>query len=194
MLNEKLKNFTLVLASQSPRRKSLLIEAGIPYKLAIPLEIEEDYSPGLDKFQIPLYLAEKKSIAYGEIPDNEIYITADTIVWLKNRVINKPTDEQDAFNILTALSGNMHEVITGVCLRKKSMTKTFYSHSEVYFSNLSPEEITHYIKTFKPFDKAGAYGIQEWIGFIGIEKINGSYFNVMGLPVQKLYRELEDFI
>jgi septum formation protein len=194
MLAEKLRNYTLVLASQSPRRMKLLEEAGIPFRLAIPGEIEENYPDGLGKFQIPLYLAQKKSIAYGDISDKEILITADTIVWLKNRVINKPADAQDAFEMLTSLSGNMHEVVTGVCLRKNFETRTFYSHSEVYFSKLSSEEITHYIDTFKPYDKAGGYGIQEWIGYIGIEKINGSYFNVMGLPVQKLYRELELFI
>ncbi len=194
MLIEKLKNHTLVLASQSPRRMKLLEEAGIPFRLAIPLDIEEKYPDGLDKFQIPVYLAELKSKAYGEIAENEIWITADTIVWQKNRVINKPRDAEDAFEILTSLSGSMHEVITGVCLRKRSGIRTFYSHSEVYFSKLSAEEILHYIETCKPYDKAGGYGIQEWIGYIGIEKINGSYFNVMGLPVQKLYRELEEFI
>jgi septum formation protein len=194
MLLEKLRNYTLVLASQSPRRMKLLEEAGIPFRLAIPDEIEEIYPDGLDKFQIPLYLSEKKSIAFGDISDNEILITADTIVWLKNHVINKPTNAQDAFDMITSLSGNMHEVVTGVCLRKNFVTRTFYAHSEVYFSKLSSEEIIHYIDTYKPYDKAGGYGIQEWIGYIGIEKINGSYFNVMGLPVQKLYRELELFI
>jgi len=194
MLNEKLKKYTLVLASRSPRRMKLLQETGIPFRLDIPHDIVERYPDGLDKFQIPIYLAEMKSKAFGEIPDNEILITADTIVWFNNRVISKPVDAQDAYKILTSLSGNMHEVITGVCLRKNSQTRTFYAHSEVYFSKLKPEEIIHYIETCKPYDKAGGYGIQEWIGYIGIEKINGSYFNVMGLPVQKLYRELEVFI
>lgn len=194
MLIEKLTNYSLVLASQSPRRRQLLQEAGIPYKLAHVLDTNEDFPESLDKFQVPVFLAEKKSEAYGEIPDNEIYITADTIVWLKDKVINKPKDEQDAINILTQLSGNMHEVITGVCLRSNRKSKSFFAHSEVYFSPLTDVEILHYVKTFKPFDKAGAYGIQEWIGYIGIEKINGSYFNVMGMPVQKLYRELESFL
>jgi septum formation protein len=194
MLKEKLGKYSLVLASASPRRMSLLQEAGIPFRLITPLDIEETYPEGLDKFQIPLYLAELKSNAYGDIPENEIWITADTIVWQNNQVINKPKNASDAFNILTSLSGSMHEVITGVCLRKKSGKRTFYSHSEVYFSKLSSEEITHYIETCNPYDKAGGYGIQEWIGYIGIEKINGSYFNVMGLPVQKLYRELEGFV
>jgi len=194
MLIEKLKNYSLVLASQSPRRRQLLQDAGIPYKLAPVLDTNEDFPFSLDKFQVPVYLAEKKSKAYGEIPENEIYITADTIVWLKDKVINKPIDEQDAINILTQLSGNMHEVITGVCLRSNLKSKSFFAHSEVYFSHLTELEIIYYIKTFKPYDKAGAYGIQEWIGYIGIEKINGSYFNVMGMPVQKLYRELESFL
>lgn len=194
MLSEKLKNYTLILASQSPRRMRLLEEAGIPFRHAIPLEIEENYPEGLDKFQIPLYLAELKSKAYGEISGSEVLITADTIVWLNNHVIGKPENPEDAFEMLTSLSGKMHEVVTGVCLRKNFETRKFYSHSEVYFSRLSPEEIYHYVDTYKPYDKAGGYGIQEWIGYIGIEKINGSYFNVMGLPVQKLYRELETFI
>jgi septum formation protein len=194
MLTEKLAKYTLVLASGSPRRMKLLQEAGIPFRLAIPPHIEEKYPEGLDKFQIPLFLAEMKSNSYGQIKDSEILVTADTIVWHNERVINKPVDAKDAFNILKTLSGNMHEVITGVCLRKNFVTRTFHSHSEVYFSKLSDEEISHYVETCKPFDKAGGYGIQEWISYIGIEKINGSYFNVMGLPVQKLYRELEVFV
>ncbi|MCB8995171.1 MAG: septum formation protein Maf [Bacteroidales bacterium] len=194
MLKDKLRKHVLVLASRSPRRMKLLQEAGIPFRLAIPLDIEEKFPKGLDKFQIAVYLAELKSEAFGEIPDNEILLTADTIVWFENEVINKPANRENAIEILTALSGKMHEVITGVCLRKNFKTKSFYSHSEVHFAKLSTEEITHYVDTWKPFDKAGGYGIQEWIGYIGIEKINGSYFNVMGLPIQKLYRELEKFI
>jgi septum formation protein len=194
MIREKLRKQTIILASKSPRRMKLMQEAGIPFRLAIPIDIEEKYPEGLDKFQIPVFLAELKSNSYGVIHDDEILITADTIVWLKNRVINKPKDVHDAFEMLTSLSGTMHEVITGVCMRKNFKTKSFYSHSEVYFAKLKPEEIIHYIETYKPYDKAGGYGIQEWIGYIGIEKINGSYFNVMGLPVQKLYRELESFI
>jgi len=171
-----------------------LQETGIPFRLAIPLDVEEKYPEGLDKFQIPVYLAEMKSKAYGDIPDSEILVTADTIVWHNNKVVGKPKDPEDAFRILTALAGNMHEVITGVCVRKNFKTTSFYSHSEVYFTKLSPEEIRFYIENYKPFDKAGGYGIQDWIGYVGIERINGSYFNVMGLPVQKLYRELEVFI
>ncbi len=194
MLKEKLRKYTLVLASRSPRRMKLLQQTGIPFRLAIPLDIEEKYPEGLDKFQIPVFLAEMKSKAYGDIPDSEILVTADTIVWFNNKVIGKPKNEKEAFETLSLLSGTMHEVITGVCIRKNFNTTSFYSHSEVYFTKLSPEEITYYIETCKPFDKAGGYGIQEWIGYVGIEKINGSYFNVMGLPVQKLYRELEVFI
>jgi septum formation protein len=194
MLKEKLRNYTLVLASQSPRRSQLLRDAGIPYRLAPPPHVDEDYPEGLDKFQIPVFLAEMKSDAYGPVPENEILITADTIVWHNGTVINKPLDAADAYRILSALSGSMHEVVTGVCLRTALKKTSFYSHSEVYFSKLSDLEINHYIETYKPYDKAGGYGIQEWIGYIGIEKINGSYFNVMGLPVQKLYRTLEDFI
>ncbi len=194
MLKEKLRNYTLVLASQSPRRSQLLTEAGIPFRLAPPPHTDENYPAGMDKFEIPVYLAEMKSGAYGPVPEGEILITADTIVWHNGEVINKPADAEDAFRILSALSASVHEVITGVCLRSSSRQKSFHAHSEVHFAKLSPEEIKHYIEIYKPYDKAGGYGIQEWIGYIGIEKINGSYFNVMGLPVQKLYRSLEEFI
>jgi septum formation protein len=194
MLKEKLKNYTLVLASQSPRRSQLLTEAGIPFRLAPPPHVDENYPEGLNKFEIPVYLAEMKSRAYGPVPEGEVLITADTIVWHKGEVINKPLDADDAFRILSALSASVHEVVTGVCLRSSTKQRSFFSHSEVHFSKLSSEEIKHYIEIYKPYDKAGGYGIQEWIGYIGIEKINGSYFNVMGLPVQKLYRTLEEFL
>lgn len=194
MLSDKLKAYTLILASRSPRRIQLLKDAGIPFQLAKPHDLEESYPEGMDKFQIPMFLAEMKSLDFGPVQPSEVLITADTIVWLDNRVINKPSDDQEAVKMLTDLSGKMHEVITGVCLRTNSRKHCFNSHTEVYFSELSEEEIQHYISCYKPLDKAGAYGIQEWIGFVGIEKINGSYFNVMGLPVHKLYRELEGFL
>lgn len=172
-----------------------MTEAGIPFETASDLDIDESFPQGLGKFRIPLYLAEKKSDAYlNMLSHNTILITADTIVWMGGEVINKPVDVEDAIRILTRLSGNMHEVITGVTIRTKTRKKTFYSHSKVYFDRLSPEEIGYYVSHFKPMDKAGAYGIQEWIGYIGIEKITGSFFNVMGLPIHKLYRELENFV
>lgn len=194
MLADKLRNHNVILASQSPRRNSLLNELGINFSVAEDHNLDETYPSHLNKFQIPVYLSELKSQSYGELKENDILITADTIVWMVDHVINKPSDFNDAVKILSRLSGNMHEVITGVTLRTFSRLHSFYSHTEVYFANLSDAEINYYLKTFKPYDKAGAYGIQEWIGYVAIEKINGSYFNVMGLPVQKLYRVLKEFI
>ncbi len=184
MLIDEIKAYRIILATQSPRRHYLMKEAG-----------EENYPAGLDKFEIPTFLSELKSKAYNKpLNDKEILITADTIVWLQNKVIGKPQNPKDAFEILKNLSGNMHEVITGVTIRTSKLMHSFYAHTEVFFSKISNEELKFYIETSKPFDKAGAYGIQDWIGFIGIEKIRGSYFNVMGLPIQKLYRELENII
>jgi septum formation protein len=194
MLADKLRNFNVILASQSPRRNSLLNELGINFSVPEDHKLDETYPTHLNKFQIPVYLSELKSKSYGELQKKDLLITADTIVWMGDHVINKPSDFQDAVSILTRLSGNMHEVITGVTIRTNSDFRSFYSHTEVYFANLSEAEIDYYVNTFKPYDKAGAYGIQEWIGYVAIEKINGSYFNVMGLPVQKLYRILEEFI
>jgi septum formation protein len=195
MLLENLKDHNIILASQSPRRHFLLKEAGISFRLSNLHEVDEDYPPGLDKFQIPVYLAELKSNAYSmELKERDILITADTIVWINDHVINKPADREDAIRILKTLSGNMHEVITGVCIRSNKKNLSFHSHSRVFFRNLKDEEIHYYIDNYKPFDKAGAYGIQEWIGYVGICEIRGSFYNVMGLPVQQLYHELENFI
>jgi len=147
------------------------------------------------QFEIPVYLSDLKSKAYSkDLSENQILITADTIVWFENQVINKPKNRADAVQILERLSGNSHEVITGVSLRNKEKIRSFYSHSRVTFSTLSKEEINYYIDHYEPFDKAGAYGIQEWIGYIGISRIEGSFFNVMGLPIQQLYHELGEFI
>ena len=195
MFSDKLKKYKILLASKSPRRHYLLKEAGIEFDVVNDITIEENFPLELDKFKIPIFLSEKKAEAYTKLlSENTILITADTIVWFNGYVINKPSDSEDAVKILSKLSANMHEVITGVTIRTKNRKYSFYSHSEVFFGPLSDEEIHYYVKTFKPFDKAGAYGIQEWIGYIGIEKINGSFFNVMGLPIHQLYRELEKFI
>lgn len=195
MLKDKLENYNIILATKSPRRHFLMKEAGISYTLSDLHEVEEEFPSGLDKFEIPVYLSELKSAAYGrDLKPGEILVTADTIVWLDNGVIGKPVDREDAKRILQRLSGNMHEVITGVTLRKPGVKHSFYSHTEVWFDRLSREEIDFYVGQFSPMDKAGAYGIQEWIGYIGIREIKGSYFNVMGLPIQKFYRELEEFI
>ncbi len=187
----KFGNYRIILASTSPRRQQLMKDAGIPYEVVIAKDIDEKYPGHLSKTRIPVFLAQRKARAVSSmIKGNTVIIGADTIVWLKNRVINKPTNEQDAFNILSALSGQMHEVLTGVCLLSSHREMAFYEKSRVYFNRLSSEQILYYIRTFKPFDKAGAYGIQEWIGYIGIKKIEGSFYNVMGLPVDRVYREL----
>ncbi len=195
MIPENLAGYNIILASKSPRRRFLLKELGLNFEVSDLHEIKEEYPDKLDKYEIPVYLSGKKSSAYSKsLSDKEILLTSDTIVWYKGKVINKPVGRNDALKILSELSGNMHEVITGVTLRTNKCTNSFYSHSEVIFSKLKKSEIEYYIDTFPPYDKAGAYGIQEWIGYIGIERINGSYFNVMGLPVQRLYRELENIV
>ena len=195
MLIDKIKAYRIILATQSPRRHYLMKEAGFDFEISNLHSVEEEYPEGLDKFEIPIFLSELKSKAYNKpLKDKEILLTADTIVWLQSKVIGKPQNPEDAFEILKKLTGNMHEVITGVTIRTPELLHSFYAHTEVFFSKISNEELKFYIETSKPFDKAGAYGIQDWIGFIGIEKIRGSYFNVMGLPIQKLYRELENII
>ena len=195
MLSDKLKEYNIILASNSPRRKFLLSQIGLTFSIPDMPEIDEHYPESFDKFGIPVYLAEFKSRSYAkDLGEKDILLTADTIVWLENSVINKPENTEDAIDILNKLSGKTHEVISGVCLRSKEKMKSFWSHTEVSFAHLEKEEILFYIDNFRPFDKAGAYGIQEWIGYIGIQSIKGSYFNVMGLPVQKLYKELKDFI
>lgn len=195
MLADKLNKYRIILASQSPRRHMLLKGLGLDFKIVANNEIEETWPSGLTKEQIPVYLAELKADhIIPEVPEDTLLITADTIVWLNGRVIGKPVDRSDAVRILKELSGEVHEVITGVCLRTGNRKRTFTASSLVYFARLSDEEIDYYIENFRPYDKAGAYGIQEWIGYIGLEKIEGSYYNVMGLPVQKLYTELKRFI
>ena len=184
----------VILASQSPRRQNLFKELGIPFEIIVKQGIEEIYPDSLKEEEIALFLAELKSTAYkSEINEGNLVITADTIVLLEGKVIGKPKNEQDAIRILGELSGNMHRVITGVCLSAKDKQMSFYAETDVFFKQLSSEEINYYLNTCKPYDKAGAYGIQEWIGYIGIEKIEGSYYNVMGLPIQMLYEELKRF-
>jgi nucleoside triphosphate pyrophosphatase len=195
MLLKRLDNYEIILASQSPRRRYLLTELGIKFRTSDLHVVDENYPSGLSKTEIPVFLSELKSDNYADnLTENQILITADTIVWFENNVINKPVDRLDAINILKSLQGNMHEVVTGVTLRSSRKKHSFYSHSEVYFASLSEEEIIYYVDKYNPLDKAGAYGIQEWIGYAGIKEIKGSYFNVMGLPVQKLYNELNNFI
>ncbi len=195
MLSDILKGKKLILASKSPRRQQLLHELGVDFEVRANNDDEELYPDHLTMNEIPVYLAiHKANPLIQKLQKDEILITSDTIVWCNGHVIGKPIDKDDAYRIISLLSGNKHTVVTGVCLSTTSETKTFYDSTDVFFRKLTNEEIWYYINKFKPFDKAGAYGIQEWIGFIGIERIEGSYFNVMGLPIQKLYIELQNFI
>lgn len=180
----------IILASKSPRRQNLLKELGFDFEIRTK-EVEEVYPSGLKREQVALYLSELKADTFkDELLPDELIITSDTIVCLGEEIIGKPTDRQDAIKMLQKLSGKRHEVITAVTLLSKEKKRSFYEISEVYFKELTLPEIEYYIDNYQPYDKAGSYGIQEWIGYIAIEKINGSYFNVMGLPVKKLYEEL----
>lgn len=195
MLQEKIKEYRVILASASPRRQELLTSLGIKYEIFTAINSEEIFPEDMDSREIPLFLAKEKSFAYPyELFQREILITADTIVSLQGEVLLKPNSYIDAFEILKKLSGRSHFVYTGVYIRSDNDSVGFVSETEVVFGKLSEDEINYYIQNYKPFDKAGAYGIQEWIGYVGVEQIRGSYFNVMGLPIYKLYRELEVFI
>ena len=183
--------YNIILASQSPRREELLRGLNIPFEIKV-IDVEETYPSQLVGVDIPMYLTEKKADAYLESMNNDtLLITADTIVWHEGRVFGKPKDKAEATKMLKSLSGKTHQVITGVCISTLSKRKTFHVISEVRFARLLPDEIEYYLLNFQPYDKAGAYGVQEWIGYIGVEHIEGSYFNVMGLPIQRLYSELK---
>jgi septum formation protein len=187
MLKNKLKQYKLILASGSPRRQQFFRDLELDFEIRLK-EIEEIYPAGLKAAEITNYLAELKASAFAsELKENEILITSDTIVWLNEKALGKPKDKQDAFEILKSLSNTTHEVITSVCFKTNSKTDLLHEITKVTFSELSDESILYYIDNFKPYDKAGAYGIQEWIGFIAVSKIEGSYANVMGLPVDKVY-------
>lgn len=189
------KDVIILLASKSPRRRALLKELGVKVEIVEPLHTNEDFPSHLQGHEIPIFLAKEKAKACPPIQSNsEILLTADTIVWLNGEVVGKPENRNEALDMLRKLSGNVHEVYTGVCLTSQQKQVTFYDVAKVYFKELSDFEIDFYLDQFKPYDKAGAYGIQEWIGFIGIDKIEGSYFNVMGLPVHKVYQEILKFI
>lgn len=195
LLHDKLKNYHLILASQSPRRRQLLADAGIEYSLAPRFECEELYPESLPAVEVAEYLSRLKSEAYpAPLADGDILLTADTVVVAGGEVLGKPVDRADAIAIINKLSGREHEVITGVTMRSAVRTKSFSSRSVVRFRALSREEIEYYVDTYSPMDKAGAYGIQEWIGYVGIEGIEGSFYNVMGLPIQRVYCELDSFI
>ena len=189
MLKEKLKNFHLILASKSPRRQQFFKDLNLDFTIQLK-EVEEIYPKELKGTEITEFLANLKSKAFTNLSDKDLLITSDTIVWLENEALGKPKDETDAFKMLQSLSGKKHEVISSISIKTNNFQKIISDVTSVYFKEISDEEINYYIKNYKPFDKAGAYGIQEWIGFIAIDKIEGSYFNVVGLPVHKLYDSL----
>jgi len=186
-----LQDYRIVLASNSPRRRELLAGLGIDFEVHVLPDIEESYPEDLPVEQIAEYIATEKADAYRrQMEKNDLIITADTIVVAGGEVMGKPADADDACMMLRKLSGSTHQVITGVCLTTRQVQRRFSVMTDVTFKPLSDEEISYYVTRYKPFDKAGAYGIQEWIGYIGVTAINGSYFNVMGLPVQRIYGEL----
>lgn len=190
---DNLKEYKIILASNSPRRKELLGGLGVTYEVKTLPNIDESYPEGLDAEEIPLHIARNKADAYRSMMQpNELIVTADTIVWLDGMVLGKPKDEADACRMLRCLSGKTHQVVTGVCLTTLEKQKCFATVTDVTFAELTEEEINYYVSRYRPLDKAGAYGIQEWIGYIGVQNISGSYFNVVGLPIQRLYTELKN--
>ncbi len=188
---ENLKKYKIKLASNSPRRRELLAGLGLDFEVKLLPGIDESYPERLPGEEIPVYIARKKAEAYRrDIGPDELIITADTIVYIDGQVLGKPADAEEARRMLRQLSGRTHQVITGVCLTTADRQKAFSAVTDVTFDTLGDEEIDYYIEHYRPYDKAGAYGVQEWIGFVGVSRLEGSYFNVMGLPVQRLYREL----
>jgi septum formation protein len=193
-LLKELLSYEILLASASPRRRALVEELGIPFRIVESGHTDESYPPELEGGEIARYLAELKSDACRvPLGKRKILLTADTIVWHEGKELGKPVNRQEAISMIHSLSGETHQVYTGVCLRSDSRRASFYAVTDVTFSVLEEEEVSRYVDRYQPYDKAGAYGIQEWIGFIAVERIHGSYFNVMGLPVQKLYNELKRF-
>jgi len=189
-----LKGRKIVLASKSPRRHELMKGLGIPFEVRTK-EVDESFDPELKGEEIPLFLARKKAEAFlPDLKQEEILVTSDTVVWLGDRVFNKPENREEAIDMISTLSGRSHEVITAVCLSSKEKSMVESETTEVRFGELEPESIAWYVDRFRPFDKAGGYGIQEWIGYVGIESIQGSFYNVMGFPTRMFYRELENFI
>lgn len=192
---DRLSGCRLILASHSPRRRELLAGCGLQFTLADNYEVDERYPDDLPADEVAAYLSRLKSESFPrELSDGEVLITADTVVLLQDRILGKPSGREGAIGMLRDLSDRNHRVITGVTLRRRDRIETFDSRTEVWFKPLTEEEILYYVDTFQPYDKAGAYGIQEWIGYVGIERIEGSFYNVMGLPVQKLIARLEKFI
>lgn len=194
-MNLDLSAYDIILASNSPRRKELMSGLDIQYRVMVLPDIDESYPSNIRKAEIPVYLAKEKARAYKDyLSENSLLITADTIVLLGETVFGKPKDADDACRMLSELSGKTHQVVTGVCITSLDKQHAFGVRSEVCFAQLDSADISYYVNKYKPFDKAGAYGIQEWIGYVGVEHISGSYYNIMGLPVQRLYQELKLFI
>lgn len=193
MLNN-LNKYQIILGSKSPRRQQLLEGLGLSFSIKT-YETDEDFPEQLKKEEIPIYLSQKKAIAFTKELDDEknLIITSDTIVWINERALNKPADKKEAIEMLEKLSDNCHQVYTGVTLSNKNKSVSFFETTNVYFKRLSLEEINYYIDNFHPYDKAGSYGVQEWMGYVGMKRIEGCFFNVMGLPLSKLYTELEKF-
>ncbi len=192
MLQNKLKNKNLILASGSPRRQQFLKDLDLDFTIQLK-EVEEVFPKDLKGKKIVKYLAQLKASPFTNLKENDILITADTIVWHKGKMLGKPKSEEEAITMLMSLSGKKHKVYSGVCLKSASKEVVFSNTTTVFFRKLTKEEITFYVKKYKPLDKAGSYGIQEWIGLIGVKQIQGSYFNVMGFPVHKFYKEILKF-
>ncbi len=190
MINN-IKHKRIILASKSPRRTELLKGLGLNF-ISKTKDVEEDFPEQMDPFLVPRYLAEKKALAFkGELEEKDLLITADTVVIVDGAILNKPADNAEALNMLQRLSGNVHQVVTGVCMMDRQKTVIFEDQTEVHFKRLDEEELLGYIDLFQPFDKAGAYGVQEWIGYVAVYRMVGSFYNVMGLPVHRIYEELK---
>lgn len=191
---KNLQNHEILLASASPRRRELLGQIGVTFSVAPTIEVDESYPQEIPSDDIAQYISKKKADAYKHfLSDNQLIITADTVVINNGKVLGKPANEEDAFKMISSLSGHIHKVVTGVTITSKTKQVSFSASTDVEFATLCDDEINYYIERYKPMDKAGAYGIQEWIGCIGIRNINGSYYNVMGLPLHRLYNELKRF-
>ncbi|MBE6196155.1 MAG: septum formation protein Maf [Rikenellaceae bacterium] len=195
LLHDKLASYRLLLASQSPRRRELLSGSGLKFEMAEKFEVEECYPADLAAEEVAPYLSRLKSEGYPHpLSEGEILLTADTVVIAQGKILGKPHSRDEALEMLGLLSGRGHTVVTGVTLRSSRKTETFSSCSEVFFRPISEEEAAYYVDQYRPYDKAGSYGIQEWIGYVAIERIEGSFYNVMGLPIQRVYVELEKFL
>lgn len=189
MLTQKLNKYNVILASGSPRRQNFFNQLDIPFTIDVR-EVDEVYPAHLKQAEITDYLANLKSEAFPDLKENDLLITSDTIVWFEGKAMGKPKDTNEAFEMLKSMSGKKHYVYTSVSIKSKNFQRIFNEETAVEFDELSDEEIKYYLETYQPYDKAGSYGIQDWIGMIGVTKLEGSYFNVMGLPVHKLYKEL----